>query len=251
MNPVQRRFREALLDAERAVPPDLQDGAGAPAGRRFSVYRNNVVVSLTQALHDAFPLTRKLIGAQSFDALAAHFVRKHPPTSPLMMYYGDALPEFLGSFEPLTHIGYLPDCARLDIAMRRSYHAADTPAVDPSAFQCAPETLIALRLALTPAAIILRSAWPVFDIWRMNSAEGGAKPRVMAQDVLIARPDFDPAPYLLPPGAADWLEALDAGRSFRDAHDHALQTTPKFDLAQALTIALQSGALTDSKTKDR
>ena len=46
----QLDFRTAMLDAAVDVPDGLIDANGNPAGQRFSVYRNNVAVSLTEAL---------------------------------------------------------------------------------------------------------------------------------------------------------------------------------------------------------
>ncbi|MCV3270437.1 HvfC/BufC N-terminal domain-containing protein [Roseobacter sinensis] len=246
----QTRFRGALLDPTQAVPEGLLDGADQPAGRRFAVYRNNVVVSLTEALQVAFPLVYKLLGAQTFARLAGIYVRAHPPSSPLMMHYGAALPGFLETFEPLAHLGYLADCARLDLALRAAYHAADAPALAPERLQCAPEALVGMSLALHPATRIVRSRWPLYDIWRLNNEADAPKPRAVAQDVLITRPEFDPSPHLLPEGGALWLESLASGQTFGAAHDTALAAVPDFDLAQALTLALQTSALTDDKTKD-
>ncbi|WP_299676863.1 DNA-binding domain-containing protein [uncultured Roseobacter sp.] len=246
----QTTFRSALLDPSEAVPEGLRDGADAPAGRRFSVYRNNVVVSLTEALQVAFPLVYKLLGGQTFAKLAAVYVREHPPSAPLMMHYGDALPDFLEQFKPLAHIGYLPDCARLDLALRASYHAADAPALAAEELQCAPKVLLEKTFALAPSTRILRSRWPLHDIWRVNFEADAPKSRAVAQDVLITRPEFDPAPHLLPSGAATWLEGLASGQTFGTAHDAAVADFADFDLAQALTLALQTRALTDDKTKD-
>ena len=57
----QSEFRAALFDPELAVPDSLKDGENQPAGKRFNVYRNNVIVSLKEALSESFPVIDKLI----------------------------------------------------------------------------------------------------------------------------------------------------------------------------------------------
>jgi hypothetical protein len=241
----QSAFRAALLDAALPEPEGLSDGAEGPAGARFSVYRNNVVVSLKEAMRSAFPLVAKLLGPENFDRLSGLFVRAHPPTSPLMMHYGAAFPAYLERFEPLRHLGYLPDCARLDLALRQSYHAADSTPLDP-ALLAGGDSLEALRLDLAPSSLVIRSAWPLFDLWAYNMRPGYPKPQAQAQDVLVTRPDFDPVPHPLPPGAATWLARLAAGTPFGQAAAEAAEACHGFDLAQALTLALQTRALIPS-----
>lgn len=246
----QAQFRDAVLDPEQPVPDGLQDATGRPANARFSVYRNNVVVSLSEALATAFPLVRKLLGAETFGRLAGHYVRAYPPKSPLMMHYGAEFPEFLETFEPLRHIGYLPDCAKLDVALRASYHAADAAAFDPAELTRPDADLATLHMRLAPASIVLRSRWPLFDIWRFNTEDGAPKPRAVAQDVLVTRPALDPLPHILPQGAADWLERLDAGTPFEQACEAVQTANPAFDLQESLTLALTSKALISTTTKD-
>ncbi|MEX0317017.1 MAG: putative DNA-binding domain-containing protein [Ruegeria sp.] len=248
MSVSQDMFRSALLDATQPVPQGLSDAYDRPAGRRFSVYRNNVAVSLTEAMHQAFPVITKLLGPQNMDGLSGIFLRQHPPSSPLMMFYGDAFPEFLAGMEQLAHLGYLPDVARLELALRRSYHAADSAPIAPDALAIDPEELMGARLGFAPAMEILRSPWPVYAIWRFNTEEGAPKPQAGAQDVLITRAEFDPAPHLLPAGGADWIDALRAGQTIGEAHETALAKVPDFDLGATLALLLQGNAITSLTT---
>ena len=238
-----QRFRTPLLDPTQVRPEGLRGAAGAPADTRYDVYRNNVTHSLIAALHSAFPLVLKVLGTQNFDRLAPAYVRAHPPTSPLMMHYGADFPDFLTAQPQLSKMGYLPDCARLDLALRRSYHAADSAPFDLETFQqLTPEEMMQTQLIPAPATVLLRSSWPLFDIWRFNMQADAPKPQMQAQDVLITRPEFDPAPHLLPPGGGVWFAALAEGATLDQAHDTALALVPDFDLGAALGLCFATGA---------
>ena len=240
----QPHFRAALLDPGAERPTGLSDGTGAPAGRRFDVYRNNVAVSLTEALETAFPVVAKLVGATNFKVVAGAFLRAHPPSSPLLMHYGAEMPDFLATFPPTAVTRYLPDIARIELALRQSYHAADAPPFDPAGLATLdPAALDALVLRIAPSVRLVRSDWPIHAIWRFNTVSGAPKPVMAAEDILIARPEFDPVVLLLWPGGATFVDALQRGTPLGDATTEATEADPAFDLARMLNLLMTNGAL--------
>jgi hypothetical protein len=87
---------------------------------------------------------------------------------------------------------------------------------------------------------MLRSQWPAGSIWRF-ARHGGEKPSSTAEDVLILRAEFDPQPFILGPGAADVVTALQTGTAFGVAVEAAPDT---FDLAALLNLLLSQNAIT-------
>jgi len=246
MHITQRQFRKALMDPHSPAPEGLNDGRGNPASRRFDVYRNNVIVALMEALRTAFPVLRKLLGTQNFDHLARLFARAHPPQTPLMMHYGAAMPAFLENFASLSHIAYLPDVARLELAMRQSYHAADTPALDPAELATvSPDILMASTLTLAAPVALIRSTWPIVDIWRFNTLKGAPEPRGIGQSALIMRTGFDPEPHALDAAQTAWVTSIVAAKTLADAQGGACAIDPDFDLTPLLSLLIQHDAIAE------
>lgn len=235
-------FAAALLDPTRPAPDGLRNPFGGPAGKRFDVYRNTVAASLIGALETGFPTVRKLVGPEFFKAMAGVFVRACPPEDPRLALYGGKFPGFLARFAPVARLPYLPDMARLDLGMRQSYHAADAAPLDTAGRD--PAAVMGLRPRLAPATLVLSSRFPVFGIWRYNTVAGAERPGPGAEDVLIARPGFDPAPHLLPPGGRALARAFKGRLTLAEALARAMAEVPEADPAALLTLFLTSGALT-------
>ena len=144
---------------------------------------------------------KALVGDEFFEAMAGIYVRARPPPSPCMMFYGEDLPAFLETFAPAAALPYLPDVARLEHARRLAYHAADDPVADPSVLgERDAAALMETRLALQAACRVVRSAHPVYSIWRFNATEDKSPVRSAAEDVLVSRPADAVLMYLLPSG---------------------------------------------------
>jgi hypothetical protein len=238
----QSNFRAALLDPDRPAPTGLTDPQGRPAGRRFDVYRNNVTVSLTEALEQTFPAIRKLVGEAFFAAMAREHIRAHPPASPILRLYGSEMAGFLEHFQPVAHLAYLPDIARLELALIAAYHAADVePVSDTTIRSLTPEAFLSARLSFAPSVHLLQSRWPIHAIWSANMTGGAAPKAQRAEDVLIVRPEFDAEPLLLPDNSAAFLAGLMSGKTVSEA----LDTAGTFDLTALLGQLLSTRAIAE------
>jgi hypothetical protein len=90
----EQAFRTAILDPELPTPAGLASAFGGVPDKRFDVYRNNVTVSLINALADIFPAVARIVGDKRFADLARLYARAHPPKSPLLFRYGQEFPAF-------------------------------------------------------------------------------------------------------------------------------------------------------------
>ncbi|MDB9856795.1 DNA-binding domain-containing protein [Amylibacter sp.] len=249
MSVSQAKFTQALLNPEAAIPAGLIDPQGRPAGKRFNVYQNNVIVSLMDAMETAFPVIQKLIGAENFRNLSGLYVRQHPPKNPMLMFYGAAFPAFLNDFEQLAHVPYLADVARLELARRASYHARDSTAVAGDALGAiAPDALMETVIELSPAVRIVQSPYPIAAIWHFNMTDGAPAPEGAAETVLITRPALDLNMQVIGADQAVFLSALQNGETLGAAYEASTQTDDTFDLSAAIVLMLQSELITKLKS---
>ena len=241
------QFAAALLAPDRATPSAVTGPRDTAAHRRFNVYRNNVTVSLIEALATTYPAVQRITGPDFFRAMARAHVRATPPTSPLLFEYGRDFPAFIEGYEHARAMPWLADTARIERAWLDAYHAADATSLEAAALaQVAPERLTALRLAAHPAARVLRSEFAAVTIFSANRSEAPV-PRIdgsVAEDALITRPDFDVIVRHLPPGGAVFASMLIAGQPLGAAAEAAFEESPDFDLATNIAGLIAAGAFT-------
>ena len=236
----QDEFTTALLDPSSPTPRGIVDPTGRVAGKRFDVYRNNVVHSLIEAMGDAFPAIKKIVGDQFFDAMAGVYVRAHPPKTPMMMFYGQDFPTFLTNFEPAAHLPYLPDVAELELARRTSYHGADAEPADAMVLTTMPpETLMETRFTFVPSTVLFHTETPAHSIWQFNMVEP-FKITATQEWVLITRPEMDVITHNLDTATYAFLSAIQADKTLAVSADAGLAVDPNFDLSAA--IGLMMGA---------
>ena len=243
----QRSFGAAILDNRLPAPAGLVGPDGQPSPRRFAVYRNNVMVGLIDALSDAFPTVRRLVGDDFFRAMAGFYARTDPPASPILLAYGAGFPAFLQIFPPVAHLPYLADVARIERDWVEAYHAAEaSPADVAPLLHLTPAALGAQRFVFHASLRLIRSAYPAQTIWAMNQPGQTPVPVDLniPEDTMVLRPVAEVALHRLEPGCATFLQTLRDGATLSVASAAGFVETPRFDFAKALSGLLLSGALT-------
>lgn len=263
-------FAAGLLDPAEPAPPSLRTWNGSDPAQRHAVHRNNVTVSLVDALAEMFPVVQALVGGDFFRAMATLHVRSHPPTCPVLAHFGHGLADWIAGFAPAAGLPYLPDMVRLEALRVRAAHAADAAplaGLDAAALAALQDPARAplLRLGLHPSLGVLRSAHAVVALWQAHQQDegGGADPTAdpkLDQDAattpapwpddldrpeaaLVLRPAFDVLVVPVTPAQSIFTQALHAGQPLGEAADAALAEAPDLDLIQTLALLLQQGAV--------
>jgi hypothetical protein len=231
----------------RVAPPVVTGPNGGAVGKRYDVYRNNVTVSLIEALAAIYPAVQRITGTDFFRAMARFHVRESPPTSPLLFEYGRGFPDFVARYEHAQTMPWLADVARLERAWLDAYHARDAEPLAPAQLAVVtPERLADLVFKPHPAAQIVRSEFSTVTIFAANR-DSGPVSRIDAstpEDALITRPEFDVVVRHLPAGGAVFATCLTEGRPLGEAAASALGASPDFDIAANIAGLIEAGAFT-------
>lgn len=215
--------------------------------RRLAVYRNSVRHALLGVLEAAFPVLRELIGEECFTAVGLTFVAQHPPQRPVLYAYGVDFSYFLSKFQPMAHLPWLADIARLEWARNEALFAPEGELLTPEQLAAVPpDQLPGLSVSLHPSVRLLESKWPIHAIWEAHQPDGGPLEAVdlkQAQLVIVWR--WKSAVVQQPLSTAEFtlLAAFAAHRPFAEAADMAIESDVAFDLTTALAYFLKQGVL--------
>lgn len=239
LNEFQERFKDLMLDDPKALddpPGDLAAfcaEGNIPLPKRLSVYRNNIVGSLTDLMVATFPVTDKLVGRGFLELMARSFILKNPPEQGCLSLYGEGFAEFVEGFELAKSLPYLPDIARFELALNKAYYAADDAALRAEDLaELLPEKLGDLKLALRDNVHLVRSHYPLTAIrdfcmaevqdGTLNIGQGG-------EMLMVYRSNLEGASVILQADEYLMLEHLGQGEALGAAVEGVLNEHESFD----------------------
>jgi hypothetical protein len=245
----QNAFAAALLDPELPCPTGLTAWNGSDPAQRFRVYRNNVIISLVDALADTFEVTQALVGEEFFRAMARLYALAQPPQSRLLAFYGGDFPDFIERFPPAAGLPYLADVARLEHLRVVAYHAADVSAISTAEISAAladQDTLPSVCLKLQPALSVLSSPTAVVSLWAAHQGlqDLSTVDPVNPENALILRHELAVEVMPISAAAGRFISAIQAGSTLGEAAESAAALDADFDLAGILALLLQKSAIT-------
>ena len=243
LHDLQSDFRRFLLGEAPEHLLRLVNGAGLEPAARLSIYRNNMLVTLTAALKATFPVVCRLVDDRFFDYAAHAFIQHSLPAGPCLSEYGDGFPDFLGRFPPAASLEYLPDVARLEWAVSRVLRGPCPESSIPlESLASAQGDPARIRLSMVATSAYIASSHPLDRIWQLN------QPGVASVEIVLERT----AVYLEIRGA-DRLQIIDLpaavwtfrsriadGATLGTAAAEALAIAPDFDLAAALAALFEA-----------
>jgi len=213
--PTLRELQEAFARALEGPPEALAAG--------LAVYRECIAANYRGALGASFPVVRELLGEVFFDAAVDAFVAACPPQSGDLNVLGDRFGDFLADYGAAASLAHVPDVARLEWAMDEALRAADATAtaneVAASLAHLDAERVARSRLLLHPSCRLLRSCYPVLQVWKMHQPGYTGSDRVELDgahgDRLLVRREGGRASIeRLGEGEHEWLCALAEGAPF-------------------------------------
>lgn len=183
---------------------------------RWHVYAHGYMARIVDAVGLEHAAVRRILGEEAFEALLRRYLTVFPPRSFDLARVGDRLAAFLEFDRATVDLPFLPDLARLERTIAESFVAADgSPASWEQLRRHSPEELLALRFGLLPGVALVRSAWPLDELWACRFEADDAAVSIAlerrAASVLVFRRDGRVRVERLSDAEAALVEAASCG----------------------------------------
>ena len=252
-----KTLRKTLQDLSGALlyrnegAADLIEAGTFTAEQHLQIHRNNIYISLTEALSAIYPVVLRLVGEDFFRVACRDYIPEHAPRAAPLHAFGDEFAAFLTRYDPARPLTYIADVARLEWAWHESFHASGAQPFNTSILSQVPiDDHGNLKFKLHPAVRLLKSDYPVCRIWQTNQedfvGDGGVSLDEGFSYIMIARPEMKVMVIELSQAEFEFLHALEQGLCLDEAFRCANILLPDFDLAVVLRNRVADRTLVDA-----
>ena len=250
---LQNDFAAALFTDREAWQRLCAHCAPTRREQGIAAYRRGVMANLANAVCSTYPVIESIVGKDFLYEAALGYAAKTPSQSGDLNAFGADFDRFLAIYAPT--LPYLPDIARLEWLIQTVYSAEDAPPQDFSLLTATPtEAWGGLCLRLDAAHAILRSQWPVVQIWEINQVGytgDFAVDFTRSETALVHRRFQGVVVTALGNGEEAFLQRLAAGETLAESMVAANAENAQFDLAQALQRFVANGLFRKAGATER
>lgn len=226
-----------------AFQQELAAAIEMPTRGPVGVYRNTVMLGAIEALADNYPVVRRLVGAEMFEAMAVDHATCCPPRSPIMALYGARFSDWIGDQSFAVDVPYLSDVARIERLFGKALFAADEPVAVLDDFQGINDWT-QMRIRLHPATQFDWLTSPAMTIWMAH--QGDDEPRLSAdwaaEGALFTRPEGCVAAMPIDRPAHRFLFGLRLGETAGAAALATAALYPDADIGALFSSLVHAGA---------
>ncbi len=232
LHEVQRWMQARILPGgaatESEAPVALCPQGGAPGVERLAVYAGGYLARVEEALAEAYPAVRQVLGPSVFTELAQAYAAQVPSHDYNLSLIGRHLSVFFATWSRTCELPFLPDLARLEWAVSEAFHAFEELPLAIETLAGQPvEAWDHLRLVFQPSVQCVTSAWPILDIWEARTRPVETVRIALVdrpQQVLVARRGLQVVCAPLTPRQAQFLTLLLAGQPLGAACERLAQS---------------------------
>lgn len=226
-----------------AFQQELAGAIESPTRGPVGIYRNTVILGAVEALADNYPVVRRLVGPEMFEAMAVDHAAWCPPRSPVMALYGSRFSDWISDQAFAVDIPYLSDVARIERLFCKALFAADEPVAALEDFQGINDWT-QMRIRLNPATQFDWLASPAMTIWLAHQDED--EPEVAAEwaaeGALFTRPNGGVEARMIDRASHRFLFGLRLGETAGTAALAAAALYPDADIGAMFANLVNVGA---------
>jgi hypothetical protein len=132
---------------------------------RLNIYRGSVIGGLTNTLAEIYPVCKKIVGEEFFNALALRYISNNPSNSFDLNQYGENFAEL----DQINLLAYLPDCAKYEwfchlVLNSKQSNSIDIIKLKEIPVEKYPDTIfVPLK-----SSQLFYSKYPIKKIWEVN-----------------------------------------------------------------------------------
>ncbi|MDP5056263.1 MAG: DNA-binding domain-containing protein [Marinomonas hwangdonensis] len=243
-------FKAALFHQSNAFYENIKGHSEDEKAARFNVYRNNIFVSLIDALADIFPVTQAIVGEDFFRAMARIYLLENQPSSPIISEYGVNFSDFIRTFAPAENLPFLADVAALEHEMLTLTHNEEYKTLDHDAVSTAfssVEDPSVLLLNVPPTTKILASPFAIGSLYQAHFSDGHQRLNKVdinkSEYLLLIKSHLYAQLHVIQKEEAIFIKNLMQQRSLEDA----VPDSDLFDLGKTLAKLIEWKVLTQIK----